>query len=419
MSNKIVCIIFISLLVGLWPGATLAQEGGQEYVIQADDWLSKLAEKFYGDSLVFPAIVAATNAQAVADNSYTAITNPDVVEVGQKIYLPPAEEAMALMGQAAPTNSQEVSGDLVIYTSRAETLFKPVLAAFNQAYPNVNVTLLTGNNNELAAKILEEQANPQTDLFINTDTLSMENLAAQGIFEPNNSPAVMAVPAIYRADDGNWVALTLRGRTIMYNTDLVKAEDAPTSVLELTDPKWQGQVGAADSTNGAMMAHLTALRRLIGEEQTAAFVQNLVNNDTQFFGSHTDVRKAVGAGELKLGLVNQYYYYLSKAEDAPVAIVWPDQGDGEVGLLVNSTNAGIIKGAAHADLARLFVDFMLSPQGQKIYAEQNFEWPVVPGVALAEGVAPMTDFRLAEVDLKSLWNDLSDTQAMAQAAGLP
>src|SRR5690606_4051178 len=110
------------------------------------------------------------------------------------------------------------------------------------------------------------------------------------------------------------VALTLRPRVIMYNTDLVTPEEAPTTMMDLTDPKWKGQIGAADSRNGAMVAQLVAMRHLLGEEAMTAFVQGLVANDTQWFGGHTDVRKAVGAGELAVGLVNHYYYHLSKAE---------------------------------------------------------------------------------------------------------
>lgn len=325
---------------------------------------------------------------------------------------PAAEVAAAQPGDAT-------SGELIIYTSRAESLFKPVIEAFNQAYPNVKVTMLTGSNGELAAKLLEERANPQADLLINSDTLTMESLAEQGVFAPNASPAVAAVSDRYRADNGSWVALTLRPRVIMYNTDLVTPEEAPTTMMGLTDPKWQGQIGAADSRNGAMVAQLVAMRHLLGEETMSAFVQGLVANDTQWFGGHTDVRKAVGAGELKLGLVNHYYYHLSKAEGAPVGIVYPDQGEGEMGLIVNSTNAGIVQGAKHPELAQLFVDWMLSPVGQKVYADLNFEYPVTPGVESAEGVPPLSDFKLADLSLKTIWEELEPTQQAAQAAGLP
>lgn len=330
----------------------------------------------------------------------------------------PSVTPEATAGVAQP-DTQAVTGELVIYTSRAEALFKPVVASFNAMFPKVKVTVLTGKNNELGAKILEEQAHPVADIFINTDNLSMADLAAQGAFAPNPSSYVMAVPERYRADDGSWVALTLRPRVIMYNTELVKADELPSSVMDLTDPKWKGQIGAADSTNGAMMAHLAALGHLKGQEAAATLVQGLVANETTFFGGHTEVRKAVGAGELKLGFVNHYYYHLSKAEGAPVGIIYPDQGADQIGLIVNTTNAAIVKAAPHAQLAGYFIDFMLSPDGQKVYAEQNFEYPIIAGVTLADGVPALSDFKLADVSLKSMYAELATTREMAQKAGLP
>lgn len=325
----------------------------------------------------------------------------------------------ATVAPTAAPRSTAPSGELIVYTSRAEALFKPVVAAFNSVYPAITVTVLNGSSGELAAKILEEQANPQADVLINSDVLTIESLAAQGVFAPNDTPEVLAVPAGFRADDGSWVALTLRPRVIMYNTDLVQPDELPTTMAELADPKWRGAVGSANSTNGAMMAQLVAMRAGLGDAATEAFIRGLLANETQFFGSHTDVRKAVGAGELKLGLVNHYYYHLSKAEGAPVGIIYPDQEDGGLGLIVNSTNAGMVKSGPNPAAARLFVAFMLSAEGQRVYAEQNFEYPIDDDVALATGVPPLNGYRRNAITLKTMWDDLEPTKALAQAAGLP
>jgi iron(III) transport system substrate-binding protein len=366
-----------------------------------------------------PAAPAATDAPA-------ATAAPSTTEAPAETEAPATEaatSASAATSEAAATTeaaaTSDLSGELVVYSTRAEALFNVVLEAFNAQYPNVKVTVVRGSNGELAAKLLEEQGSPQADVLVNSDTLTMEDLAKQGLFEPNDSELIQQVPAEYRADDGSWVALTLRGRVIMYNTDLVSEEDAPKSILSLTDPQWKGQVGSADSTNGAMMGHIVAMERLVGTEQTTEFVNGLVANETQFFGSHTDVRKAVGAGELKLGFVNHYYYYLSKAEGAPVGIIWPDQGEGEMGLVVNSTNIGIVKGSQDVELAKVFVDFMLSPEGQKVYAEGNYEWPIQEGIELAEGVDAPDQFKVADIELKTLHDELPSAQEIAQAAALP
>lgn len=69
----------------------------QDYVVQADDWLSKLADKYFGDVLAYPAIFEATNAAAQSDASYATIANPDLIEIGWKLCIPSAADAEAMM----------------------------------------------------------------------------------------------------------------------------------------------------------------------------------------------------------------------------------------------------------------------------------------------------------------------------------
>ncbi len=102
MSKKIVSLlILVALAVSLLPvtvaAAPPAQAGGKTYTIQKDDWLSKLAEKEYGDLLAYPAIVFYNNQMAEEDDSLTVIEDPDVIEVGWTIYLPSSEEASAYL----------------------------------------------------------------------------------------------------------------------------------------------------------------------------------------------------------------------------------------------------------------------------------------------------------------------------------
>lgn len=103
-------LLLAAILFSPWPTTLQAAppEDGQEYTVQADDWLSKLAEKFYGDKLAYTAIVEATNARAAADNSYVRIENPDRIEVGQKLFIP-ATQALVTAPSEEPAMLQEVT----------------------------------------------------------------------------------------------------------------------------------------------------------------------------------------------------------------------------------------------------------------------------------------------------------------------
>jgi len=325
---------------------------------------------------------------------------------------PVAPEATA----AQPSN---VSGELVIYSGRTEPLLQPVIDAFKTKYPDVDVLLKAGSNSELANALLEEQANPQADVFITTELFTVQSLAQQGIFQSYRPVGADQLPAEFLGADNLWTGLTRRARVIIYNADLVSQEELPTSIFDLTDPKWKGQIAAAGSTNGSMQAQIAAMRQLIGEEETEAWLNGLLTNEVTFFGGHTDVRKAVGAGEFKLGLVNHYYYHLQKAEGSNVGIIFPDQAEGQIGLITNATAAAVVNGAPHLSAAQAFLDFLVSAEGQKLFAEQNYEYPLLSSVALHSDVQPLDGFRFAEVDVVEASQDFEATFDLMEKVALP
>lgn len=319
----------------------------------------------------------------------------------------------------APAGGMDASGDLVIYSGRSEPLIQPVIDAFKAEHPNVNVLLKAGSNSELANALIEEQANPQADVFITTELFTIQSLAQMGIFESYLPAGADQLPSEFLGTDNTWTGLTRRARVIMYNKDLVLEDELPASIFDLTEAKWRGQIAAAGSTNGSMQAQIAAMRQLLGEEATQEWLYGLIANEVTFFGGHTDVRKAVGAGEFKLGLVNHYYFHLQQAEGSNIGVIYPDQGEGQIGLITNATSAAIVKGGNNPAAAQAFLDFLVSETGQKLFAEQNYEYPLLPGVALREGVQPLDDLRLADVDIVQAASDFDATFDLMERVGLP
>ena len=317
------------------------------------------------------------------------------------------------------TTDSAVGGSLVVYSGRSEALIQPVIDAFKAQYPDVDVLLKSGSNSELANALLEERNNPQADVFVTTELITIQSLAAEDVFESYRPQAADAIPAEFVGDDNLWVGLTRRARVIIYNTELVSEAEAPKSIFDLTDPKWRGQIALAGSTNGSMQAQIAAMRQLVGEEETEAWLTGLLENEATFFGGHTDVRKAVGAGEFQIGLVNHYYYHLQKAEGSPVGIVFPDQEADQIGLITNVTSAAIVKGTENRPAAEAFIDFLLSQEGQKLFAEANYEYPLVAGVALSPDVQPLDHFRLADVNVSEAAQDVDATFALMEKVNLP
>ncbi|MEO6063119.1 MAG: extracellular solute-binding protein [Thermoflexales bacterium] len=318
-----------------------------------------------------------------------------------------------------PAGQASIGGKLVVYSGRSEPLIRPVIDAFKAQNPRIEVLLKAGSNSELANALIEERANPQADLFITTEVFTVQSLAQQGVFKSYRPAGADRLPAGSIGPDNSWVGLSRRARVIMYNTDLVANAELPKSIFDLTDPKWKGKIAAAGSTNGSTQAQIATMRQLLGDTETEKWLRGLLANKVIFFGGHTDVRKAVGTGEFALGLVNHYYYHLQVAEGSKVGIIYPDQGEGQVGVITNATAAGVVKGAPNAEAAQALMDFLVSEQGQNLFAAQNYEYPLLPGVALRQGVQPLDAFRLAKVDVASVARETKATFDLIEKVGLP
>ena len=114
MSKKLLNLLLVIVMLAVFVPTTLAApsaQEGQDYVVVADDWLSKLADKYLGNPLAYWAIVEYSNKKHAEDASYAEITDPDLIEVGWKIYIPSAEEAATVVaaGTAAPAGNTYVT----------------------------------------------------------------------------------------------------------------------------------------------------------------------------------------------------------------------------------------------------------------------------------------------------------------------
>ena len=93
--------------------------------------------------------------------------------------------------------------------------------------------------------------------------------------------------------------------------------------------------------------------------------------------------------------------------------------DGQVGLFTNATAAAVVKGSKNLSAAQAFLDFLVSTEGQQLFAEQNYEYPLLPGVALKDGVQALDAFRLAAVDVVQAALDFDATFDLMEKVGLP
>jgi iron(III) transport system substrate-binding protein len=327
---------------------------------------------------------------------------------------------MALMLPVSAQDAAQVplSGEtLTVYSGRSEDLIAPILQQFT-AETGVQVDVRYGNTAEMAAVILEEGDNSPADVYIAQDAGALGALAQENRLLPLSSDILARVPAAFRSDDGLWVGLSGRARVLVYNTELLDETELPASILDLASPAWAGRVGWAP-TNGSFQAHVTALRLLLGEDATRAWLEAMVANGSVTYENNTAVVQAVIDGEVEVGLVNHYYLYgfLVDNPDVPAANYFFPGGD--PGALVNVAGVGVVSTSDQPGLAQRLILYLLGNTAQEYFAAETFEYPLVEGIAPSVELLPLSEIDVPALDL----SDLSDLQAtldlLSESGALP
>lgn len=309
---------------------------------------------------------------------------------------------------------------VVVYSGRAERLIKPVLDAF-QAETGIQVDILSSGTTELVNRLQAEGARTQADLLITNDAGSLERARELGLLLPVNLKEVdQAIPATYRAADNSWVGLSGRFWILVYNTKLVKPADV-TSILDLADPRWEGKIAIPNAGSEYLQAGVSVIKAIYGDDRTQRFLEGLkANAGTSVYGKSSQIVEAVASGQAAMGLVNHYYVFrhLTAHPEAPIGALVPDQQEGGMGAIMNTAGAGIVKHSRHLDSAKRLVAFLTSAEGQKMFADQNKEYPLRPDVPADAALPKRESFRPAKVPLARLGELREATMTLIEQAGL-
>jgi len=306
---------------------------------------------------------------------------------------------------------------LVIYSGRQENLVGDLIKQFEKD-TGIKTSVRYGNTAQLAAQLLEEGDRTKADVYFSQDGGALGALAKAGRLSTLPQPVLDRVPAKYRAKDGRWVGTSGRARVIVYDPKQVPEADVPDSVFELTDPKWKGKVGISPS-NASFESFVTAIRVLKGDDAAKKWLKDIKANDVETYDNNIAILNAAEDGVIALGLINHYYWYEQVAEEGidkvPARLKFLPGGD--PGALVNVGGVGVLDGSDHGDEAQKFVEYLLSEQGQKYFADKTKEYPLVAGVPTAKDLPPLDSLQSPDIDLSDL-DTLEQTLTMIEDAGL-
>lgn len=325
--------------------------------------------------------------------------------------------ALAGLATALVSSFSWAAEELVIYSGRKDKFVEPVVEKFTEQ-TGISVLLHSGESTALLNKMQIEGARTQADLYLSNDAGNLQKGSELGLFQPLPEPLVKAVPERLRAADNSWVGLSARARVLVVHKDADL--DWVKSVFDLADPRLAGRLGITTSANESYIAGVTVYMEKAGEEQVREWLKGMKDNvDGQVFNKHSKIVSAVANGQKDIGLVNHYYIYrhLAQEPDAPIEIRLPDQ-DG-MGVAWNVAGVAVSKHSQKQDAAQQFIEFVVSEEGQKIFAQVNREYPTVPGVAAAPEVPKAGSYKVADVPMSRLGEKRDETIDLIEAVGMP
>ena len=309
------------------------------------------------------------------------------------------------------------SDTLTVYSGRSETLVSPLLAAFIED-TGIDIKVKYAGSPSIAATILEEGENSPADVVFLQDPGYLGSLSHAGMLAELPDALLTKVDSGYRSTNGDWVGISGRSRTIVYNTvSIDPEEDLPDSILDFTEPEWRGRVGWAP-LNASFQAFLTAFRLKWGEEAARDWLTGMQANDVREYPNNTTIVTAVARREVDVGLVNHYYLqrFLEEEGEGFEARNHFLKG-GDPGALVLAAGAGILQTTDNREGADRFMDYLLSDTAQTYFSTTTKEYPLVAGVLPDPGLPPLSSLEPPEVDLGDL-TDARGTISLLREVGI-
>ena len=298
--------------------------------------------------------------------------------------------------------SADAAGEVNLYSYRQPQLIQPILDRF-QAETGIAVNVVYAERG-LLERLKAEGDNSPADVVLTADIGNLNDMVEAGVLQGVRSEILEAnIPPQYRDPDGRWFGLTLRARVIYASKERVKAEQVA-RYEDLADPRFKGRVCSRPGKHVYMVSLIASMIAEEGEPKTEQWLVGVKENLARKpQGNDRAQAKAIAEGECDVALANTYYYGAMQSSpeergwaDA-VAMIFPNQADR--GTHVNVSGGAVTRAAKNRAEAIRLLEFLSGDEAQRLYAEQNFEYPVKPGVAPSPIVASWGTFKADQIPL--------------------
>ncbi|MGH7843982.1 MAG: ABC transporter substrate-binding protein [Candidatus Binatia bacterium] len=285
-------------------------------------------------------------------------------------------------------------GKVVIYGQGGEE-WAPIVKAFGKRYPGIQVEAQDMRGREAREKIIAEQGAKQfiADL-VTSGEQTIAELRQGGFLEPYQSPQLKHVYKNFLDQLGfrNTYRVNVYGITI--NTRVVPPVDEPKLWKDLLNPKFRGKIACQDPRgSGGGFGILSVLSNLYGIE----FIRDLAKQNIFFGARNSQLVTGLVRGEHGLMISSNWTdsaFQRARTRGGPVKFIKPQEG-----VRIVEISFVLVKNAPHANAAKLFIDWLLSEEAQKLITQTLEYTPARKDVGAKSPEADIQNTKiLADID---------------------
>ncbi|MET0690784.1 MAG: extracellular solute-binding protein [Candidatus Binatia bacterium] len=272
---------------------------------------------------------------------------------------------------AALVEGARKEGKMVFYTSVETEFARSLTSAFEAKYPFIKTDIFRSTHDKIFSRMnVERQTGTFAADVVSVGEFETYHMQKKGFIALYKSPFAVAYPDGFKDPNGYWTDLYDNLIVTAYNTTRVKRDELPKRWEDLLHPRWKGRM-VLDQNEDRWFANMLYL---MGEKKGMEFMQSLAKQDVAIRGGRSLVTQLLSAGEFDLQIVAYWYRpHLMKKQGAPVD--WIGMEPAVIALHPIS----IVEKTPHPNAARLFIDFALSDEGQKVFLQRGRE-PAKPGL---------------------------------------
>ena len=268
------------------------------------------------------------------------------------------------------------SKEVVVYTAIDEVFADEVIKGFEEE-TGIKVKVVydseANKTTGLVNRIKSEEAHPLCDVFWNNEFMQTIDLSKQGLLESYVSPSADTIPDYYKASDNTWTAMGGRARVLLVNNGLLSKDEFPVSVRDFANGKYPGDsLAIAYPMFGTTKTMAAALYAQWGEAEGRRYFEEIKNSGVNVVDGNSVTKDMAATGQVAIGFTDSDDAKEAIEEGADVTMVYPDQGEGDMGTLMTPSTLALIKGGPNPDNARIFIDYVLSEKVERQLVDMGF-----------------------------------------------